>query len=163
MDLVPDVLNCELRMRRECRERFPSHILQRKSLVSDPGIHHGTCVTHVPWCMSRSLTRGVGENVPGIPGACATYNFTYPARGTWKLKLLIRLHSEREKITTGCLSHWTLISLIQQISPNTFSMKYNTLSCIILGMGSANGRRCHNYETSLPIGWGHLQNYHCSQ
>ena len=26
--------------------------------VSDPSIHHGTCVTHVPWCMSGSLTSG---------------------------------------------------------------------------------------------------------
>ena len=34
-------------------------------------MHHGTCVTHVPWCMSGSLTCGGGENVPGIPGACA--------------------------------------------------------------------------------------------
>ena len=25
--------------------------------VSDPDMHHGTCVTHVPWCMSGSLTR----------------------------------------------------------------------------------------------------------
>ena len=24
--------------------------------VSDPDMHHGTCVTHVPWCMSGSLT-----------------------------------------------------------------------------------------------------------
>ena len=24
--------------------------------VGDPGMHHGTCVTHVPWCMSGSLT-----------------------------------------------------------------------------------------------------------
>ena len=23
--------------------------------VSDPDMHHGTCVTHVPWCMSGSL------------------------------------------------------------------------------------------------------------
>ena len=45
------------------------------------GMHHGTCVTHVPWCMSGSLTNGGGENVPGIPGACATRNFTYLARG----------------------------------------------------------------------------------
>ena len=29
------------------------------------------CVTHVPWCMSGPLTRGGGENVRGIPGACA--------------------------------------------------------------------------------------------
>ena len=50
---------------------FPRRRLQKKPLVSDPGMHHGTCVTHVPWCMSGSLTRGGGENVPGIPGACA--------------------------------------------------------------------------------------------
>ena len=43
---------------------------QRKLLVSDPGMHHSTCVTHVPWCMPGSLTRGGGENVRSIPGAC---------------------------------------------------------------------------------------------
>ena len=67
-------------MRREYRKRFPRHRLQRKSLVSDPAIHHGTCIMHVPWCMSGSLTRGCGENVPG---ACATRNFTYLERGPW--------------------------------------------------------------------------------
>ena len=71
-------------MRRECLERFPRHRLQRKPLVIDPGMHHGTCVTHVPWCMSGSLSRGGGENVPVIPGACTTCNFTYLARGPWR-------------------------------------------------------------------------------
>ena len=37
MGLLPDTENCWLRMRRECRERFPRHRLQRKPLVSDPG------------------------------------------------------------------------------------------------------------------------------
>ena len=50
---------------------FPRRRFQRKPIVSDPGMHHGTCVTHVLWCMSGSLTCGDGENVPGIPGACA--------------------------------------------------------------------------------------------
>ena len=50
---------------------FPRHRFQRKPLVSDPGMHHGTCGTHVPWCMSGSLTCGDGVNVPGIAGACA--------------------------------------------------------------------------------------------
>ena len=53
---------------------FPRRRFQRKPLISDPGMHHGTCVTHVPWCMSGSLTCGNGENVPGIPGACAPAN-----------------------------------------------------------------------------------------
>ena len=78
MGLLPDTQNGGLRMRREC---FPGHRLQRKPLVGDPGMHHGTCVTHVPWWMSGLLTPGGGENVPGIPGACATRNFTYLVRG----------------------------------------------------------------------------------
>ena len=28
------------------------------SWVSDPDMHHDTCVTHVPWCMSGSITSG---------------------------------------------------------------------------------------------------------
>ena len=80
MGLLPDTQNCGLRIRRECWERFPRHRLQRKPLVSDPGMHYGTCVTHVPWYLSGSLTRSGGENVPGIPGACASRNFTYLAR-----------------------------------------------------------------------------------
>ena len=61
--------------------------------VSDPDMHHGTCVTHVPWCMPGSLTNGFlwnrrrGGNVPGIPGACATCNFTYLVRGPWRHSL----------------------------------------------------------------------------
>ena len=70
-------------MRWECRERFPRHRLPWKPLVNDLGMHHGTCVMHVPLCMSGSLTRSGGEKVPGIPGACATRNFTYLARGPW--------------------------------------------------------------------------------
>ena len=50
---------------------FPRRRLQRKPLVIDPDMHHGTCVPHVPWCMLGTLTRGCGENVPGIPSACA--------------------------------------------------------------------------------------------
>ena len=51
---------------------FPRRRFLREPLVSDPGMHHGTCLTHVPWCMPGSLTCGDGENVPGIPGACAS-------------------------------------------------------------------------------------------
>ena len=67
-------------MRREYRERFLRHRRERKLLVSDPGIHH---VTRVPYCMSGSLTRDGLENVPGIPGACATRNCTYHSYNCW--------------------------------------------------------------------------------
>ena len=29
-----------------------------RPLDSDPDMHHGTCVTHVPWCIPGSLTSG---------------------------------------------------------------------------------------------------------
>ena len=41
--------------------------------VSDPNMHHGTCVTHVPWCMPGSLTSGFlwsrrrGKTFPAFP------------------------------------------------------------------------------------------------
>ena len=71
---------------------FPRHRFQRKPLVIDPDMHHGTCVKHVPWCMSGSITNDGGENVPGIPGACATRNFAYLVRGPFiPLILLLTL------------------------------------------------------------------------
>ena len=80
---LPDTYNCVLRMRRERRERFPRHRLQRKPPVSVLGKHHGTCATHLPWWKSGSLTHCGGEGVPGISGACATRNFQYLVRGPW--------------------------------------------------------------------------------
>ena len=49
MGLLPDTQKCGLRKRRECREPFPGHRLQREPPVSDPGMHPGTCaaVMHV--------------------------------------------------------------------------------------------------------------------
>ena len=41
--------------------------------VSDPDMYHGTCVTHVPWCMPGSLTGGFlwsrprGKTFPAFP------------------------------------------------------------------------------------------------
>ena len=45
-------------MRQECETKPP---------VNDPGMHHNTCVTHVPWCMSGSLTVVVGKMFPALP------------------------------------------------------------------------------------------------
>ena len=39
------------------RNVFFRHRFQRKPLVSDPGMYHDKCVSHVPGCMSGSLSR----------------------------------------------------------------------------------------------------------
>ena len=61
MGLLPDAQNCWLHMRPQCQEHFPRHRLQRKPLVSDPGMHHGM------WCMSGSLTAMAGKTFPAFP------------------------------------------------------------------------------------------------
>ena len=78
-------------MRRECRERFPRH---RWLVIL-------TCITARAWrtcqdaCRDRllavSFEVGGMENVPGIPSACATCDFTYLARGPWNIDLIERL------------------------------------------------------------------------
>ena len=50
--------------------------------VSDPGMHHGTCVTHVPWCMPGSLTSGyfkemVAKTFPAFPELMLLYMPSY--------------------------------------------------------------------------------------
>ena len=67
---------------------FPATDFKGTASYSYPSMHHGTCATHMPWCMPRSLTRNGGENVPSIPGPCAIRNFAYLATGTSKSSLL---------------------------------------------------------------------------
>ena len=66
----------------------PATDFKGNSLVSDPCMHQGTCVMQVRWCMSGSLTCGGGKDITGIPGACATRNFSCQVRDPWS-KLLI--------------------------------------------------------------------------
>ena len=54
--------------------------------VSDPDMHYGTCVTHVPWCMPGSLTSGfIGSRRRGKRSRHSrrmrNHNFTYLTRG----------------------------------------------------------------------------------
>ena len=63
MGHLPDTYNYGLRMHRECRERFPRHWLQMKPLVSDPGMHYGTCRDV---CQDRWPTVA-GKTFPAFP------------------------------------------------------------------------------------------------
>ena len=97
MGLLPDTQNGGLWIRRECRERFPCHQLQKKPPVSDPGMYHGMCDTYMPWCTSGSLTDGGGENIPAIPGACSTRNFTYLVRSQWNRSVSYHNNTRQSK------------------------------------------------------------------
>ena len=77
-------------MHRKCRERFPRHRLQRKQLAIPACITARASHTYRDACWDR----GGGENVPGIPGSCATRNFTYLARGPCRVSLNGTFHQD---------------------------------------------------------------------
>ena len=66
---------------------------------SDPGMNHGTCVAHVPWCIPRSLTSGFLWNLwrgkssrhsrrmrnPQFYVAGKRWNFKEKQTYTWKI------------------------------------------------------------------------------
>ena len=142
MGLLPDTKSCALRMRRECRERFLRH--RRKQLVNDPGMHHGTCVTHVPWCMSGSLTCCGGENVPGIPGACAARSFTYLARGPCYVHVICRKNTFFKLLSLSIL-------LFIQTSLGMSSKKITTHSTTLRQIYSAHSAQVFEFETLLLV------------
>ena len=115
MVLLPFTQNYRFRMRREGMERFPRLRFQKKPRISDPGMHHGTCDTHVPWCMSGSLIRGGGENVSGIPGACATRNFGYLVRGPFSN----HPHEERS-FSYKIIQHWPKSKVLDKCAEKKF-------------------------------------------
>ena len=67
MGLLPDTQNRGLRMRRECRERFPRHQLQRKPLVCDRHasrhVRNARAVMHV----GIAKPRWRGKAFPAFP------------------------------------------------------------------------------------------------
>ena len=48
--------SCQLRKLRVAHALGMPGTFSPPPRISDPDIHHGTCVTHVPWCMPGSLT-----------------------------------------------------------------------------------------------------------
>ena len=97
---------------------FPRGRLQRKPLASDPDMHHGTCVTHVPWCMSGSLTHRGGENVPGIPGACAPAILCIWQEAHWSSDSWVQIHQMNQIILhtfSGNMFYTVLCDILMRI------------------------------------------------
>ena len=73
---------------------FPRHRLQRKPLVSDPGMHHGIAYPRLRGKRSRHSRR------------MRTHSFTYLARGPWIRNVL----THWGRVTHICVSKLTIIS-----------------------------------------------------
>ena len=103
---------------------FPRHRLQRKPLVCDPGMHHGTCVTHMPWCMSGSRWRVKRSR---HSRRMRTRNFPYLARGPCR-------SSRRQWRKTVMTSHRWLNAFALEIPEiyTNLSTWYGILSQILI-------------------------------
>ena len=145
-DLLPDTKIAGCACAGNAGNVFPANRLQRKPLVNNPDMHHGTCVTHVPWCMSGSLTRGGRENVPDIPGACATHNFAYLVRSPLQLTLngervSMRFHRHDGQLSNLSLNNVLVIihdTVLSSVSNVYFWCQYGTQHGSLM-MTSSNG------------------------
>ena len=95
-------------------------------------------------CISGTLTRGGGENVPGIPCACATLNFTYLARGPWGAKS-IALQQRRDIMisivinTRQGLSYPFMNEACMHVADDMFKL----VSIFVMNLSSKTGIWCH--------------------
>ena len=145
-------------MHRECWKRFPRHRLRRKRLVGDPGMHHGTCVTQVPWCMSGSLTRGGGENVPVFPARAQPVIL-----GIWQeTRCTVNRSALSGAIRWHIGQHWLRLWLVALCVDENYQLNLNinfqrlyvsvrehvSLRCVI--------RWVDRYSTKYDLEWDHF-------
>ena len=79
--LLPDTQNCGCACARNAGNVFPVTAGER-SWHASRHVRHARAVMHAGIANYRfPLKSPAGENVTGIPGACATCNFTYLVRG----------------------------------------------------------------------------------
>ena len=86
MGLLPDTQNCGCACAGNAGNVFPVTACKRSRHASRH-VREARAVMHAGIANYRfHLKSAAGENVPGIPGACATCNFTYLVRGPWNTK-----------------------------------------------------------------------------
>ena len=81
MGLLPNTPNCWCACAGNAGNVFPTTVV-KQSRHASRHVRHARAVMHAGIANSRfPLNSAVGENVPGIPGACTTRNFAHLVRG----------------------------------------------------------------------------------
>ena len=84
MGLLPNTSNCGCACARNAGNVFPA-TAGKQSRHASRHMRDARAVMHAGIANSRfPLNSAAGGNVPGIPGACATRDFTYLVRGPWR-------------------------------------------------------------------------------
>ena len=162
--LLPDTENCGLCVHRECRERFPHHRLKRKPPVSDPGMHHGTCITHVRWCMSGSLTPSGGENVSRHSRRMRNPQFYVSGKRPIGLTISSRIH---EQSIEPSIIAVTMPPCVSEMVSRRQKSIYWLLNFLYHGINRKTVVTLHGRQTSFGrSGWHkHIATYfsHCTE
>ena len=99
MGLLPDTQICGCACAGNAGNVFPVTAGKRSQHASRH-VRHPRAVMHAGIANQRfPLKSAAGENVPSIPGACATCNFTYLVRGPWRIPHLRKPEDTHPKHT----------------------------------------------------------------
>ena len=109
--------------------------------VSDPDMHHGTCVTHVPWCMPGSLTSGFLWNW--------RRGKTFPAFPAHAQPAMLRIWQEAH-----CFRLFCCVSIFEL---NMQSLLEETISIFIAQPRSARHIAWHIIHTNFQFHWCLIQ------
>ena len=132
-------------MRREC---FPP-----PPLVSDPNMHHGTCVTHVPWCILGSLTSGfLWSRWRGK---------TFPAFQAHAQPILPIWQEAHVKVWINACMEASRVQLIYPISSVCIVWSINIVlkcSCVTYSYHHVSTDFRRNYQQYWSVWWRHRTN-----
>ena len=92
MGLLPNTSNCGCACAGNAGNVFPA-TTGKQSRHASRHVRDARAVMHAGIANSCfPLNSAAGGNVPGIPGACATLDFTYLVRGPWNYGIIFRGH-----------------------------------------------------------------------
>ena len=117
--------------------------------VSDPDMHHSTCMTHVPWCMLGSLTNGFlwsrsrGKTFPAFPAHVQPTTLRIWKEAHWSATEQ-KDHSRLYKLHKTGVNHFREYCLASQINW--------IRTGLIVALRPANEGRRYKVTPSL-IGW----------
>ena len=135
MGLLPDTQNCGCACAGNAGNVFPA-TAGKRSRHASRHVRHARAVMHAGIANLRyPLKSAAGENVPGIPGACATCNFTYLVRGPlvthwrWSCVFLARAHGINDERHLYSQFHSQSDKIWLPVSPLAAMPEYMTTEC----------------------------------
>ena len=160
MGFLPNTSNCGCACAGNAGNVFPATAV-KQSRHATRHVRDARAVMHARITNSRfPLNSAAGENVPGIPGACATRNFTYLVRGPWRI--LSNICCIQVLFFMKCHALWKNkrnLGLCAWNEKKMFSVKFNWQKvniCQVIIHISQVGLLCgkmYLWSVPLSIGW----------